>query len=253
MKKFISVALIFMVSFHVSAQKKDTLPIDAGSLNVEQLKPGNSMYFVYNKSGNNPGIQNPTCVQINVGRENRDGKNCIISKQVWQTDTIIHTSLTQFEENSLRTAKHITWWKRKGYTERIDFGTKQVSFEGKINEEIKVKVTESVNAVLNDNFLNWHSDLIIFPLLPFQENRVFRINFYEPGSAKPNDELYEVLKSETITVAGIDIECWVLNYQVAKPEGYQRFWISKVSNELLKEEDRFGSFYRYKLKLIIAE
>ena len=253
MKKFISVALIFMVSFHVSAQKKDTLLIDAGSLNVEQLKPGNSMYFVYNKSGNNPGIQNPTCVQINVGRENRDGKNWIISKQVWQTDTIIHTSLTQFEENSLRTAKHISWWKRKGYTERIDFGTKQVSFEGKINEEIKLKVAESVNGVLNNNFLNWHSDLIIFPLLPFQENRVFRINFYEPGSAKPTDELYEVLKSETIAIAGIGVECWVLNYQVAKPEGYQRFWISKASNELLKEEDKFGSFYRYKLKLIVAE
>ena len=37
MKKFISVALIFMVSFHVSAQKKDTLLIDAGSLKASKL------------------------------------------------------------------------------------------------------------------------------------------------------------------------------------------------------------------------
>ena len=66
-------------------------------------------------------------------------------------------------------------------------------------------------------------------------------------------EPYEVLKSEKIIIAGTEIDCWVLNYNLAKPNDYQKFWISKKSHELLKEEDVFGYFYRYKLKLLVDE
>jgi hypothetical protein len=47
------------------------------------------------------------------------------------------------------------------------------------------------------------------------------------------------------------INCWVLNYSDG-PNGYERFWISKRTKEVLKEEDFSARGYRYKIKLGIS-
>jgi hypothetical protein len=236
-----------------SAQKKDTLKIDASNLILKNLNYGKATYLVYHKNGKDKPMQNATLVKITTQKEQFEGKDYITVKQIWEADTIIHTAKTLFESEKLKTIKHTSWWKRKGYSEHFDFLKPEITFDGSTKEELKSSITTSFNSALSSDFLNWHSDLVIFPLLPFKENRVFKINFYEPGYASPKDEIYEVLASEKLKIAGKAIDCWVLNYKVEKPEGFQRFWISKKTNELLKEEDHFTSFYRYKLKLTVDE
>lgn len=245
--------LFLIVSLSLKAQQKDTLKIDAGNLSTKHLNYGNMTYLMYNKATQEGPAQRVTFVKINVTEDLLDGKPCIAIRQSWQTDTVIHTASSFFEEKSMQSIQHTAWWKHKGYTEHFGFRKKELNFEGNIKEELKLKETESFHASLTKPFLNWHSDLVIFPLLPFKENAVFKINFYEPGYETPKEELYEVLKSETLRIAGSPVDCWVLNYAVAKPAGYQRFWISKQSRELVKEEDRFSGFYRYKLKLVVDE
>jgi hypothetical protein len=96
---------------------------------------------------------------------------------------------------------------------------------------------------------------VIFPLLPYKENRVFKINFYDPPS-EPKEVYYTVIGSDYLTNSlGEKISCWVLEFEVPKRYGggYQHFWISKKDRELLKEEDRFGNRFRYKLKLNVSE
>ncbi len=251
MKLHLSILLIGFLS--LKAQHKDTLKIDAVNLNTKHLNYGDMTYLMYSKVGKDSPAKNTTLVKIQVQKDEIDGKPCISVKQNWQTDTIMHTASTFFEENSMKNIQHSSWWKHKGYTEHFNFRKKELNFEGNIKEELKLKETESFHASLAKPFLNWHSDLLIFPLLPFKENVVFKINFYEPGYETPKEELYEVLKSETLRIAGNPVDCWVLNYAVAKPAGYQRFWISKQSRELVKEEDSFSGFYRYKLKLMVDE
>jgi len=245
--------LLLIGTLSLNAQKKDTVRIDAANLGTRHLNYGNMNYLMYNKEGRDGPVKHTTLVNIKVQKDQVDGEPCIRIMQSWQTDTVIHTASSFFEENTMRSIQHTAWWKHKGFTENFDFRKKEVMFEGLVSEAQKQKETMSVKASLAEPFLNWHSDLVIFPLLPFKENTVFKIKFYEPGYETPKEELYEVLKSETLTIAGNPVNCWVLNYAVAKPAGYQRFWISKQSRELIKEEDSFSGFYRYKIRLMAGE
>lgn len=253
MKRLITYSLMLMTIITSSAQNKDTLKIDTSNLILKNLRYGKATYLVYHTIGKDKPMQNATLVKITTQKEQFEGKNYVTIKQIWEADTIIHTAKTLFESDKLKTIKHSSWWKRKGYTEHLDFLKPEITFDGSIKEELKSSITTSFNSALSSDFLNWHSDLVIFPLLPFKENRVFKINFYEPGIASPKEEIYEVLGSEKIKIAGTMIDCWILNYKVEKPAGYQRFWISKNTHELVKEEDNFTKFYRYKLKLMVDE
>lgn len=247
--KFLTYFLL-LSAFGLYAQKKDTLRIDATNLSVNNLKYGKSTYLVYQKLAKDQPMQNLTLVNIDTFRENHQGAETLVVKQTWTADTIIHTAKTVFDARKMKTLQHTSWWKRKGYTERFDFAKPEISFEGPVKDETKSALTTSFNTALASDFLNWHSDLLLFPLLPFKENRVFKIHFYEPGFARPKDEVYEVIGSEKVNVFGVITDCWILNYKLENPAGYQRFWVSKQTHELLKEEDNFTRFYRYKLKVI---
>ena len=106
--------------------------------------------------------------------------------------------------------------------------------------------------------LNWHADMLIYSLLPYKENRVFIINYYDPGFEKSTEVAYTVTGSGLLTGSnGEKIDCWVLNNfndNKAPEKGYERFWISKKTHEVLKLENDFGGGrgFRYKLKLGIA-
>lgn len=240
---------LLLFSTNIIAQKKDTVQINADNLSIKNLNFGKSTYLMYARLDKAKPANNITLVTINTERKD----NYVIVSQTWGTDTIVHTSLTIFASDKLITKEHLSWWKRKGYAAKFDYQKKEVSFEGEIKDETKEKIMESFNKSTESNFLNWHEDLLIFPVLPFRENIFFKIKFYEPGVDAIKDVIYEVLKSEKLIINGKNIDCWVLNYPSTKPEGYQRFWISKKSKQLVKEEDKFGEFYRYKFIQFLSE
>ena len=80
------------------------------------------------------------------------------------------------------------------------------------------------------------------------------INYYDPGFGKAEEVAYSVTGSDFLHGRnGEKIDCWVLNHiDTTVPSSYERFWIAKKTNEVLKEEDFYGGGYRYKLKIGIS-
>lgn len=250
--KLLLTKMLFFVIITSSYAQKDTIVINAKNLKINNLQFGKSTFLIYAKKGKDKPAQNQTLVEINVSKQIHDGLNAVAIEQTWyEKDTILHTAFTLLKESDLSTIQHNFWWKRNGQKLSFDFEKKTSNFEGKITETQKEKLTKDFNiATESGYFLNWHSDLTFFPLLPFKENTVFKIPFYDPGFGIPKFEIYEVIKSETIE--GID--CWVLEYALPKNmKGYQRFWIAKKAREVIKEEDNFNGMYRYKLKMMVSE
>lgn len=251
MKILLTKILLFAIISNTYAQK-DTVVIDAKNLKINNLQFGKSTYLIYAKKGKEKPAQNQTLVEIKVSKENHDGIEAVAIQQNWyEKDTLIHWANTLLKANDLSTVQHNFWWKRNAQQLAFDFEKKTSNFEGKISDAQREKLTKDFNtAAQSGYFLNWHSDLTFFPLLPFKENTVFKIPFYDPGFGIPKFEIYEVIKSETIE--GID--CWVLEYALPKNmKGYQRFWIAKKAKEVIKEEDNFNGMYRYKLKMMVSE
>jgi hypothetical protein len=248
MKTFL---LIFqLAALAAYAQKGDTVSIGRGDLRLNNLNYGEHMYAVYFKKSKAAPADRMMLVKIKVERQDAD----IVVTQRWDKDTVVHAAMTRFDSKDFSTRTHDTYWKRLGYTSKFDFVNKRVLFEGKVVDSLKVKTAKEFNDSFSKYSLNWHSDLVIFPLLPLKENRVFKINFYDPGFGKPMEVFYRVEGSDQLSSANGKIDCWVLVIRHTKPAvSSQKFWISKKSNEVLKEEDEFGGQYRIKLKFAVAE
>lgn len=99
---------------------------------------------------------------------------------------------------------------------------------------------------------NWNLDIETFEMLPLKAGKTFAIRFYDAGLEPPAYVTYKVTGSEVLqTLNNQPVDCWKLFTEGDSPRGHysQTFWISKAGHELLKEEDSFGGFYRYKVKL----
>jgi hypothetical protein len=256
MKKFITIGLLSIsTATTIFAQKLDTVDIGSTSLKLADLNLGKRTYIVYNKKSKEGFVEKPLIVKIETSTANQNGKKIISIVQSWEADTIVHTSSTQLSQTDFSTLKHQFYWKRLGYSSTYDFEKKTVSFEGIVPDSTKAKVIDEFNESFNKYHLNWHSDLIIFPLLPLDEYKVFRINFYDPGFGAATTVFYTVLGAEMLSVSKKEkIDCWILEHKlVGGANGYQRFWISKKTKEVIREEDFFNGRYRFKIKLSVAE
>jgi len=245
--------LLQLTAFAAFSQKGDTIAVGPETLRLNNINYGNHWYAIYFKKTKMAPANQMMLAKINVERKIQNEKSVIVVTQQWDRDTVIHSAVTRFDPKTFSTLTHDTYWKRRDYTGKFDFVNKQASIEGKIADSLKTKAISDFNDSFARYNLNWHSDLVIFPLLPFKENRVFKINFYDPGSSKSKDVYYKVEGSEQLLSANGKTDCWVLVIRHDKPASSQKFWISKKSNEILKEEDEFGGQYRYKLKLAVAE
>jgi hypothetical protein len=251
--------LILLTAFTISseqimAQKRDTVVITGSNLNPKGVKYGNISYLVYNKKTKESPATGLYVANIMVAPINYHGKPAIAITQKWNArDTIAHTAYTVLNSSDLSTLYHEISWLGLPYSTKFDFEQRKISFEGKITDSSRMKIEEPFNESFGQHNLNWHSDLFIFTTLPFKENRSFKINFYDPGSGKPQEVVYDVTGSEPLaTYSGKKIDCWVMEYK--RPgNDYQRFWISKKDKEVLKEEDLFHSRYRYKMKLEVTD
>lgn len=250
MKLLLTKILLVGITFNTFAQK-DTIFVDAKNLKINNLHFGKSTYLIYTKKGKDQPAQNQTLVQMSVSKESHNGKDAVSIKQSWyEKDTISHTAFSLLNAHDLSTIQHNYWWKRTGQNISLDFEKKTANIEGKVSEIQKEKFLKDFNATTESGyFLNWHTDLVLFPLFPFKENAVFKVKFHDPGIQKPTLEVYKVIKSEVIE--GTD--CWVLEYTLPRNMGYQRFWIAKKAKEVIKEEDSFNGMFRYKFKMIVSE
>ncbi|MBB3841755.1 hypothetical protein FHS57_005784 [Runella defluvii] len=251
MKPILTAVFFYLSLFQVSAQSVDTTFVDASNLRIKDLRLGRQTFLIYSKKRTDGPVQNQTLVVINVAAEEKEGAKKITIDQRWyDKDTLSHTSTSVLSAVDLRTLHHTYWWKRTGQNVALNFENKTAEQSGKATENQREKFQKDfAMAAQSGYFLNWHCDLVLFPLFPFKENTVFKVKFHDPGLGLPTTELYKVTKSEKIE--GID--CWVLEYTLPRNMGYQRFWVAKKAKTVLKEEDSFNGMYRFKLKMTVSE
>ena len=262
MKLFL-IAALSAFTIPAIANTADTIRVEPNTLDLKHLQKGNISYLQFGKKTKDGAATRVALIKFNVQAGQYHNKPAITVTQQWEMDTIVHKCLSVFNAKDFSTLLQDAYWKRLGYSVKLDFETRQVSYT-KLNTKTDVPDSVKSEAIkdFNDSFnkynLNWHADMLIYSLLPYKENRVFIINYYDPGFEKSTEVAYTVTGSDLLTGSnGEKIDCWVLNNyndNKAPEKGYERFWISKKTHEVLKLENDFGGGrgFRYKLKLGIA-
>lgn len=237
------------------AQAMDTVRVTAKNINMSALIPGPHTYVIYTKASKDGPSGRITLAKINIAEQTRNGQPVVAITQRWELDTVVHVATTLLRKADFSTLSHETYWRRLGYTVKLDFDTKAVTFAGKaVPDSVKQRRIREFNDSFAAYNLNWHSDLVVFSLLPYRARTVFLINFYDPGAGPGERVSYAVTGAETLTNhRGQPVPCWVLQHTLKDGSGYQKFWVDKRSKEVLKEEDLFNGRYRYKLKVNVSE
>jgi hypothetical protein len=254
--KHVLYGLFFLsVTFAARAQKGDTLWVKPTDLNIQGLQTGNYTYLIVRQKAKDSPAMSMILAKMSIQRDTYHNKAAIIVRQQWDRDSIIHKAYTVFDARDFSTLLHDTYWRVLGYSLIFDFENRTVDSKDiirSIPDSVKKSCTEELAGSFGAYNLNWHDDLVIYSMLPYKENRTFMINYYDPGFGKPVEVGYKVMGSDVLTDrGGAVIDCWVLEH--GDENGTEKFWISKKTREVLKEEDHGKSGgYRFKYKLGIS-
>lgn len=247
------ILLFIITSTSAYSQSRDTLAITGQNLSKRDITKSKASYLVYYKKKKEGPAQSMYVVNMLIEPVQYQGKAAVAITQRWEKDTVIHTAYTVLDAANYATWWHEYSWKRWKFSPKFDFINEKIEYEGTVPDSTRETFKQDFEASIDQYNLNWHSDLFIFSLLPYQENVTFKISFFDPGFGKAQNAFYSVTGSETLTTSsGKQIDCWILE-RSTKPGHYQRFWINKNTSEVMKEEDFSGKWYRFKLKLVFAE
>ncbi|HEY0652260.1 MAG TPA: hypothetical protein VGD65_03990 [Chryseosolibacter sp.] len=245
--------VIMLAAIAATAQKSDTVRIDASKINTSSLIPGVHQYLVYFKNGKDSSRVNFQFWTREVQLTKHEGRDAITIKQTWEDNkSIIHRVNSINDRKTFAPLYHDSWWKSRGsfvfdFIKKTAFvNDKQVTAAD--TAVARQKMFAAYEKALTEYVLNWHLDLEVFPLLPYKDGVTFMINFYDPGFPAPSFQAYTVDGSaKLIGYGGQSIDCWLLKHE--SPNNHEVFWVSKKTREVLKLEQQFGTRYRYKVKL----
>lgn len=249
----LSLLLISKFSF---AQKSDTVFITPKNIKVNHLIDGKHIYLVYFRKKKDATRTMTQFWTRDVKRRTDNGRKIVEVYQSWEDkDSIVHTSKSLSDAQTLKPLFHESWWNRNGKTSSsvYNYETKQITIDGNnAFKDTSVKGKQLVAGFLkaeNIYHLNWHTDLEVFSTLPFSLHKTYAIPFYEAGYKEPENIFYTVSGEDQLR--GYDnekINCWILVHET--PGNKEKYWISKNTNEVLKmEQEVNGIMYRYKIKL----
>jgi hypothetical protein len=255
MKPLLCMLFFGSLVLSIAAQKGDTLHVQPEDLNIKDLQMGEYTYLIVRLKAKDSPATSMILAKISVERQTYHNKAAIVVRQQWERDSIVHKAYTVFDARDFSTLLHDTYWRAQGFDMIFDFETRKFGSRNIIHDipdSIKTSCEEEFAASFAKYNLNWHDDLIIYSMLPYKENRTFLINYYDPGFGKPIEVPYTVTSSGILTDrGGARIDCWVLEHD--DENGTEKFWISKKTREVLKEEDHGkGGTYRFKYKLGIS-
>ena len=252
MKNILSIFCIVLVVSGAAAQKGDTLRVRPSDLDIKGLQTGNYSYLIVRQKALDSPAASMIIAKMNVARETYHNKQAIVVRQQWDRDSVIHKAYTVFDASDFSTLLHDTYWRVLGYALVFDFETRK--FDSRpvlrtIPDSVRTSCEQELAASFGAYNLNWHDDLVVYSMLPYKANRTFLINYYDPGFGKPVEVPYTVTGSGVLTDrGGSGIDCWTLEH--TDENGTEKFWISKKTREVLKEEDHGKNWgYRFKYKL----
>ena len=126
--------------------------------------------------------------------------------------------------------------------------------EGEVPAPARTRMEAGFPSMKDGWWFNWHSDLALLPLLPFEKGGSLRVHLFDVGMPAPMDVDYTVLGSRTLQGGdGVAYDCWLVETDSGSPGtgNFQRFWIDKQRRLVVKEEDVFNGMYRSKVLLAV--
>lgn len=230
--------------------------VTAADMHIDRLQPGTATYLVYNHGPAGSGISRATLATSTISRERVDGVDAWVIAQSWEGETgIVHTARTVHAASDLATLSQTATWNRPtgAFTTTAVPAEGRGTVEGELPAERRAS-TERGFATMQDGWwLNWHSDLALLPLLPYERGGTLRVHLFDVGMPAPMDVDYTVVGERSL-VGGdgsARYDCWLVETESGM-EGsgnYQRFWIDKQRRVVVKEEDVYDGQYRSKVLL----
>lgn len=252
----LSLAIALSLSCGV-ARAADAVPVTAKDMHLDRLRPGTSTYLVYMHGAPGSGIKRTMLATSSIRRQRVDGTDAWVIEQHWEDETgELHSARTVHDARDLSTLAQTSSWKRPNmsYTTTVTPHAGHGRIEGDVPAQLREKM-EAGFATMDDGWwLNWHSDLALFPLLPFEKGGTLRLHLFDVGMAAPLDVDYAVLGSRRLQGAdGGSYDCWLVETDSGSPGSgsFQRFWIDKQRRVVVKEEDIFNGMYRSKVLLSV--
>ena len=249
--------LLSVATMAKASEAAEPTRITAEKMQQQHLRPGTSTYFVYMHGAPDTGIKGGMLSTTDVFKEIVGGEEAWVIEQKWESETgVIHTARTVHAMQDLSTRWQTSEWFRPGGS----FGSTVFPQEGRgeIRGEppppTRKKMEEGFAAMKGGWWMNWHSDLTLLPLLPYEAGGTLRVRVFDVGMAAPIDVDYVVVGDRQLrAVNGESYDCWLVETESGSPGAgnYQRFWIDKVRRIVVKEEDVFNGSYRTKILLSV--
>lgn len=248
----LSLTLALPIDAAVAATPVRVNPAD---LHLDSLRPATMTYLVYMHGAAGSGIKRAMLATSEIKREQVDGQKAWVIEQRWEDESgTVHTARTVHAAKDAATLSQTSSWTRpdRRLTTVVEPAKGHGSIEGDLPEASR-KTMEAGFAAMRDGWwMNWHSDLTLLPLLPYEKGGTLRIRLFDVGMAAPMDVDYGVLGERTLVGAdGRGRDCWLVETESGRPGSgnVQRFWIDKASRVVVKEEDVFNGMYRSKVLL----
>ena len=237
------------------SKENDTIKITQNNVNPNVLIEGTHRYLVYFKKGKDAPRSMVSFWTRTIEKSQFNGKKAITITQLWESnDTIVHTTKSISGAKTMKWLYHKSWWQKKGSSEYNRSEKKGTVNDLRLSDLDTIKTRQKSWSAFKKSWdsyaLNWHTDLEVFSILPYEQGVTFAIPYYDPEFSAPKDVYYSVKGSKKLKAYNNqEIDCWILEH---KTKGnIEVFWISKKTKEVLKLEQEIndGKFYRYKLKL----
>ncbi len=249
--------LLSLAAMAKSSGASEPVRITAENMQQQYLRPGTLTYFVYMHGAPGTGIKGGMLVTTDVLKEIVEGEEAWVIQQQWENETgVIHTARTVHALQDLSTRWQTSEWIRAngrvGTTIYPQQGRGEI--RGEPHKAVRSEMEAGFAAMKGDWWMNWHSDLTLLPLLPYEAGGELRVRVFDVGMAAPIDVDYVVVGDRKFQAAsGINYDCWLVETESGSPGtgNYQRFWIDKLRRIVVKEEDVFNGSYRTKILLSV--
>lgn len=235
----------------------DAIPVTAKDMHLDRLRAGTQTYLVYMHGAPGTGIKRAMLATSEVKRARVDGSDAWVIEQRWEDENgMVHTARTVHAAKDIATLSQTATWNRPTgtFTTSVVPALGRGSIEGEIPAASRERTEAGFAAMQAGWWFNWHSDLVLLPLLPYERGGTLRVHLFDVGMPAPMDVDYTVLGDRTLVGGdGTTYDCWLVETESGSPGkgNYQRFWIDKARRIVVKEEDVFAGQYRSKILLSV--
>lgn len=246
-----------MVSFALLCANAHAQVVEIGprDLHVEALRPKTYSYLVYNSAPAKDNVQLANLATVTLSSQRIEGKQAWVIEQAWRDERgTSHTAHTVHAADDLSTLSQKSHWRNARGTYDIELIGQGLEVAGPASREEVQKMYAGVAAASRAWWLNWHSDLVLLPLLPFERGGTLRVRLFDVGMPDALHVDY-VVKGEFVIedALGEKHVCWLVETESGAPGqgNVQRFWIDKQTRTVMKQEDLYQGNYRDKYLLSV--